>query len=96
MLVDLDHLWASPIYDAHRCSVGFHPLHQLFPIMIYLLLSFSPYILRSLQHNTLFNLQRSTKFNGKLLQYVGLGLLVHMLLDSIDCQLNTGAWLYEA
>jgi len=94
MLVDLDHLWASPIYDANRCSVGFHPLHQLFPIVIYLVLSFSPYIIRSLLHNSLLNLLRSTKFNDKLLQYVGLGLLVHMALDSIDCQLNTGVWLY--
>ena len=28
MLVDLDHLLANPIYDATRCSIGFHPLHQ--------------------------------------------------------------------
>ncbi|MFQ5630753.1 MAG: DUF6122 family protein, partial [bacterium] len=27
MLVDLDHLLADPIYDPHRCSIGFHPLH---------------------------------------------------------------------
>jgi len=91
MLVDLDHLWANPIYDANRCSVGFHPLHQLFPIGIYLLLSLSPIVLRSF----LLNLHRSIKFNVKLLQYVGLGLLVHMALDSIDCQLNTGAWLHR-
>lgn len=84
MLVDLDHLWANPIYDANRCSVGFHPLHQLFPIGIYLLLSLSPYYLRSFLRNSFLN----------LLQYLGLGLLVHMALDAIDCQLNTGAWLY--
>jgi hypothetical protein len=36
MLVDLDHLLASPIYDANRCSIGFHPLHQYWFIGIYL------------------------------------------------------------
>ena len=25
MLVDLDHLLATPIYDPNRCSIGFHP-----------------------------------------------------------------------
>ena len=40
MLVDLDHLFASPIYDANRCSIGFHPLHQHWFIGIYLLMSF--------------------------------------------------------
>ena len=27
MIVDLDHLFANPIYDPSRCSIGFHPLH---------------------------------------------------------------------
>ena len=40
MLVDLDHLLASPIYDANRCSIGFHPLHQYWFIGIYLAMSF--------------------------------------------------------
>ena len=40
MLIDLDHLLASPIYDANRCSIGFHPLHQHWFIGIYLLMSF--------------------------------------------------------
>jgi hypothetical protein len=40
MLVDLDHLLASPIYDANRCSIGFHPLHQYWFIGIYLVMSF--------------------------------------------------------
>ena len=33
MLVDLDHLLANPIYDPHRCGIGFHPLHT-FPAMV--------------------------------------------------------------
>jgi hypothetical protein len=28
MIVDVDHLFADPIYDPNRCSVGFHPLHS--------------------------------------------------------------------
>lgn len=35
MLVDLDHLLATPIYDPLRCSIGFHPLHTLYPIIAY-------------------------------------------------------------
>jgi hypothetical protein len=27
MLVDLDHLLATPIFDKTRCSINFHPLH---------------------------------------------------------------------
>ena len=91
MLVDLDHLWAVPIYDPTRCSIGFHPLHQLYPIIMYLLLSLSPYIVRGAFRNG------SSSFYSKLklFQYVGLGLLVHMGLDSIDCQLNTGALFHR-
>ena len=40
MLIDLDHLFASPIYDANRCSIGFHPLHQYWFICFYLAMSF--------------------------------------------------------
>ncbi len=25
-------------------------------------------------------------------RYVGIGLVIHMVLDSLDCQLTTGAW----
>lgn len=38
MLVDLDHLVASPIFDPDRCSIGFHPLHSLWAIVIYIFL----------------------------------------------------------
>lgn len=70
MLVDVDHLLADPIYDPGRCSIGFHPLHGLIPIGIYLLLC----------------------FHGKT-RLVGLGLVIHMALDSIDCQLTNGVWM---
>ena len=42
MLVDLDHILATPIYDANRCSIGFHPLHQYWFIGFYLAMSFFP------------------------------------------------------
>lgn len=38
MLVDADHLLATPVYDACRCSIGFHPLHSYWAIGIYVLL----------------------------------------------------------
>ncbi|WP_111306861.1 DUF6122 family protein [Confluentibacter sediminis] len=38
ILIDLDHLLASPIFDPNRCSVGFHPLHSYFAITFYLFL----------------------------------------------------------
>lgn len=42
MLVDIDHLFANPIYDPHRCSIGFHPLHQPWFIALYIALCFIP------------------------------------------------------
>ncbi|MDH5434072.1 MAG: DUF6122 family protein [Gammaproteobacteria bacterium] len=38
MLVDLDHLLATPMYDPMRCSINFHPLHTYWAIGVYLLL----------------------------------------------------------
>lgn len=35
MLVDLDHLAATPIFDPTRCSVGYHLLHSYPAIAIY-------------------------------------------------------------
>ena len=71
MAVDIDHLLADPIYDPDRCSVGFHPLHQLIPIAGYLLLCFIP----------------KTRL-------IGIGLVIHMALDSIDCKVNVGEWMH--
>jgi hypothetical protein len=28
LLVDLDHLLATPLYDPERCSITYHPLHR--------------------------------------------------------------------
>lgn len=35
MLVDVDHLLATPLYDPGRCSIGFHPLHTAPAIAVY-------------------------------------------------------------
>ena len=42
MLVDLDHLLATPIFEPGRCSIGFHPLHSYPAIAVYFLLLFLP------------------------------------------------------
>jgi len=28
LVVDLDHMLTTPMYDPNRCSLGFHPLHS--------------------------------------------------------------------
>lgn len=62
MIVDLDHLLASPVYDPDRCGINFHPLHSYPAIGAYLLLLFVP-----------------------KLRIIGVGLLIHMGLDFMDC-----------
>jgi hypothetical protein len=62
MIVDLDHLLASPMFDPNRCSIGFHPLHSYPAIFCYLAMALIP---------------KS--------RIVGVGLLIHMALDGIDC-----------
>ena len=74
MLVDIDHLMATPIYDPNRCSIGFHPLHGLWWVLVYAALCFVP---------------RMPK-----LRLVGIGLMVHMALDAIDCQVTNGVWIH--
>jgi len=64
ILIDLDHLLASPIFDANRCSINFHPLHSYIAIVLYLLLIFP-----------------------KKTRLVGLGLIIHILADKVDCLL---------
>lgn len=40
MLIDLDHLLATPVFDPNRCSIGFHPLHSYYAIAVYIGLLF--------------------------------------------------------
>ncbi|MGG8495145.1 DUF6122 family protein [Tenacibaculum sp. TC6] len=50
MLIDLDHLLATPIFQSNRCSIQFHPLHTYYAVILYLILLFfkKPYRLISL------------------------------------------------
>ena len=34
MVVDIDHLLATPMFNPYRCSVGFHPLHSYFGLYL--------------------------------------------------------------
>jgi len=79
MAVDADHLLANPIYDPMRCSIGFHPLHEPLLFPLYLALCFIPK-------------QWSSERAVVIIRCIGLGLLIHMGLDAIDCRINTGAW----
>lgn len=42
MLVDADHLLATPIFDPGRCSIGYHPLHSYYAIAFYFVLLLFP------------------------------------------------------
>lgn len=42
MVVDLDHLLATPMFDPCRCSVGFHPLHSYVACGVYVAALFVP------------------------------------------------------
>jgi hypothetical protein len=42
MIIDLDHLFANPVYDPTRCSIGFHPLHTYAAALCYLFLLMLP------------------------------------------------------
>ncbi len=42
MLIDLDHVLASPIFAPNRCSINFHPLHSYYAILGYAFMVFFP------------------------------------------------------
>lgn len=79
MVVDVDHLLADPIYDPDRCSIGFHPLHTTPAIAVYAALFVLPFVI-----------SRKVEDSGmhprtRLAHLIGLGLLIHMGLDWMDC-----------
>ena len=79
MLVDLDHLLANPIYDPERCSIGYHPLHTMPAILIYAGLLVVPLAWTG-------NPRRSgVRTRPLILHLIGLGLVIHMALDWLDC-----------
>ena len=40
MLVDVDHLLATPLFDPTRCSINFHPLHTYWAMAVYVAMLF--------------------------------------------------------
>ncbi len=79
IVVDADHLLANPVYDPERCSIGHHPLHTVTALGFYSLLFLLPFVIRKVSKAGPF---RSAARTGQL---IGLGLLVHMGLDWLDC-----------
>jgi hypothetical protein len=65
MLVDLDHVFATPLFDPNRCGIGYHPLHSEIAILGYIL--------------------GVLLIKNKLFKLIFIGLLFHMITDSIDC-----------
>lgn len=62
MLIDADHLLATPLFDPNRCSIGFHPLHTMYVVPVYVAMLFL-----------------------KKTRVVGIGLVLHLITDGIDC-----------
>jgi len=40
LLIDIDHLLATPIFDPNRCSIHFHVLHTYYAMIVYAVLLF--------------------------------------------------------
>jgi len=81
MAVDLDHLFAVPIYDPQRCSINFHPLHSTQAILIYAL-AFAiatPLLIRKTEG------ERGVRRSAWMVHVAALGLLIHMALDWSEC-----------
>ncbi|WP_220399458.1 DUF6122 family protein [Galbibacter sp. BG1] len=38
--IDIDHLWATPIFESNRCSLNFHFFHSYYLIAVYIFLLF--------------------------------------------------------
>lgn len=75
MVIDLDHLLATPVYDPGRMSIGFHPLHSYPAILFYvviLILSLLP------------RLPYSTRGLPWQFRAVGVGLVLHVVTDWQD------------
>ena len=79
MVVDVDHLLADPIYDPNRCSIGFHPLHTVPALLVYAMLFAVPLIVGREADGS------GLESRARVVHLIGLGLLIHMVLDWTDC-----------
>lgn len=84
MVVDVDHLLADPIYDPDRCSIGFHPLHTLPAVGVYLAMWLVPVGGRRLASSDAAA-EQSDLDRWRFIHLTGLGLVIHMALDLSDC-----------
>ncbi len=92
MMVDFDHLLATPLFDSNRCSIGFHPLHSYALLPLYGLMSIFPFVLTFLPKSAqaFFSKEVSFTYFGDfkrttMIFWIGNGLVVHMVLDFFDC-----------
>jgi len=67
ILVDIDHLLATPLYAPNRCSIGFHPLHQTPALVTYGLMVLIPLLL-----------SKPLASWAKVVFWLGMGLSIHM------------------
>jgi hypothetical protein len=79
MAVDFDHLFADPIYDPDRCSIGFHPLHTVPAVALYFVLGVVPLVVWPKADNP------GLRSAARMAHLIGLGLVIHMALDWGDC-----------
>ncbi|MEF2175361.1 MAG: DUF6122 family protein [Candidatus Absconditabacteria bacterium] len=42
IIIDIDHLLAKPVFEINRCSIGFHPFHTFWALIVYILMLFIP------------------------------------------------------
>lgn len=69
MLVDLDHLLASPVFQSNRCSINFHPLHTYYAMSVYMVLLFFRRPFNIIGIGLLFHML--TDFIDCMITYVG-------------------------
>ena len=86
MMVDADHLLANPIYDPERCSIGFHPLHTWPWILVYAGMAAAPLARRAERQEQPWVAARLAPAT-EVVHLLGIGLLIHMALDQLDCWL---------
>ncbi|MBO4907473.1 MAG: hypothetical protein J5486_10690 [Bacteroidaceae bacterium] len=73
MIVDIDHILASPVFQPERMSVGYHPLHSIPAIAAYVILFGLTFILPAFRIHAPW-----------WLRPICLGLLFHMFTDWLD------------
>lgn len=90
MLVDLDHLLATPIFAENRCSINFHPLHTYYAMLFYVILLFLPKPYRIIGIGLLFHMV--TDFIDCLFMYTTCNECLNSS-PAIDLVKMVGGWI---